>query len=205
MHYLELSTENSKKHAIELAEKINGTYDPEVVVFVSKGAYQIGLDIGEYFSVPVMEIFAKREKGKIKQLMSPMLKIIPSKLKKLLRELEVTKSIHKKNPKRNVHWGYIPEECVGKNFSRILLVDDSCDTGNTFRQCVDEIRRKYPHSEVKTAAINVFKDSFLIFKTDFYIYMEYLLSGPWSNDSNEHKDFTKNYIRIFKNGNFRHN
>ena len=197
MEYIELSLEKSRKVTIELAEKIKKDYIPEVVVFVAKGAYQIGLDIGNYFDVPVLEIFAERHGGSLKKFLSPILKIIPRRIKSCLRKIEVNSGFHKKNIDRNVYWGYIPKECHNRKFKRILLVDDSCDTGKTFAQCFSKIKDQFPDAEIKTAALNVFSDSFSVIRTNYYIYLDCMLSGPWSNDSKEHKAFIDNYYKVF--------
>ena len=195
MNYIELSSENAEKDTLRLAEMISGSYSPDAVVFVSKGAYKIGAELGKYFDVPVLEIFAERKMNALKQLCSPFLRLIPSKLKHKLRSMEVSGNSHKKNSERKVHWGKIPQNAENADFRRILLADDSCDTGSTFVQCAEEIKKRYPSAEIKTAALNVFSDSENIIHTDFCIYRDCLISGPWSNDSAEHKDFLKGYNR----------
>lgn len=197
MNYLELSAENAKKETIKLAEIIGKDFTPDSVIFISKGAYQIGLDLGNYFNVPVLEIFAERKANKLKSMLSPILKIIPSKIKFFLRKYEVKIGIHKNNTDRDVHWGYVPPEYQNINFEKILLVDDSCDTGNSFIQCIQEIHNKYLNAEIKTAAINVFSSSFDVINTDYYLHKDCTISGPWSKDSKENKEFVKHYLEIF--------
>lgn len=193
MNYIELSKESAHRETLRLAEKIKADFVPDAVVFVAKGAYQIGLDIGEFFCVPVMEIFAERKSNQLKKVFSPILKCFPSKLKKALRSFEIKSDVHSAHSDRNVYWGYIPPEAADKEFRNIILVDDACDTGNTFKQCVDMIKHTYPQANVKTAAINVFSSSLLIFKTDYFLYRDCMLSGPWSNDSLEHSKFILEY------------
>jgi hypoxanthine phosphoribosyltransferase len=193
MNYIELSREDAQKEAKRLAELIKNDFEPNAVVFVAKGAYQIGLDIGEFFHIPVMEIFAERKANRIKRVISPLLKCLPSKWKRMLRAFEVNSNVHVSQCERNVYWGDIPPSASGKDFKNIILVDDSSDTGNTFKQCVDVIRHTYPHADVKTAAINVFEVSFAVFKTDFFLYKDCMISGPWSNDSIDHNYFLDDY------------
>lgn len=197
MEYIEYSKENACKEAIHLAETVKKDYTPDLVVFVSKGAYQIGLDMGSFFDVPVSEIFAERRGGRLKKIVSPLLKVLPSGLKRRLRAAEIKSGKHKTVQERNVYWGYISEAASEKKAERILLVDDSCDTGNTFIGCVKKIKEKYPGAEIRTAAINVFSSSFDVIKTDYYLHKDCMLSGPWSNDSSEHGDFISGYNKYY--------
>jgi len=193
MNYIELSKEDAHNETIRLAKKIQADFSPDLVVFVATGAYQIGMDLGDFFHVPVMEIFAKRKSNKLKQFISPFLKCIPSGLKKRLRAFEIKSDVHASHSDRNVYWGRIPVGIAEKEFKNIILADDACDTGNTFKQCVEIIKCTYPQASIKAAAINVFSDSFSVFHTDFYLYKDYMISGPWSNDSAGHSLFLKEY------------
>lgn len=197
MNFIELSAENASRETKKLADIIRQQYTPDAVVFVAKGAYRIGLELGEIFDVPVLEIFAERKHSALKRFAAPLLQILPRKLKFIMRNMEIKKGTHKNEPDRNVFWGKIPEEARDISFKNILLVDDSCDTGNTFIQCIVEIRKQFPEAEIKTAAINVFSASQRIFNTDFYIYTDHIISGPWSNDSPEHKAFICGYNEKF--------
>lgn len=198
MNYLELSTEDVRNESIKLADIVSKDYNPDVIIFVSKGAFQIGLAIGGYYNVPVVEIFAKRNNGKLKEIASPFLKIIPSSIKRKLRNIELNSNIHSRDDERHVCWGYIPDGIDLSSFKRVLLVDDSCDTGNTFARCTEEIKKRCPFAIIKTAVLNVFEKSKALFKTDYFLYSEYIIQGPWSNDSKEHKKFLESYKKFFK-------
>ncbi|MBP0958275.1 MAG: phosphoribosyltransferase [Oscillospiraceae bacterium] len=197
MNFIELSSENASRETKKLADIIRQQYAPDAVVFVAKGAYRMGLELGELFDVPVLEIFAERKHSRLKRLAAPILQILPKKLKALLRAMEINNGTHIKAPDRTVFWGKIPEKACDIGFKKILLVDDSCDTGNTFFQCIGKIRERFPDAEIKTAAINVFSDSKKNISTDFYIYTDYIISGPWSNDSPEHEAFISGYNEKF--------
>ena len=76
---------------------------------------------------------------------------------------------------------------------RVLLVDDSIDTGNTIKQIVDYLK-KY-ELEIRVAGINIFSISEEVVKVDYYNYRDTLLNGPWSNDSKYYKKFIGDYIK----------
>lgn len=190
MNYLELSEKSTREESKKLAQKIENSFTPEIVIFVAKGAYYIGDEIAKYFNVPLIEVKAERQKGKLKKIIAPLLKIIPSSIKKVLREFEVKSNTHNKNSERKVTFEEKDLKELLK-YKRVLLVDDSIDTGNTIKQIVDYLK-KY-ELEIKVAGINIFSMSEEVVKIDYYNYRDTLLNGPWSNDSKYYKRFIDDY------------
>lgn len=190
MKYLELSEENTREESRKLVQKIKKDFIPEIVIFVAKGSYYIGDEIAKYFNIPLIEIRAERQKGKLKQIVAPLLKIIPSSIKKILREFEVKSNTHKKNSERKVS---LEEKYLKEliKYKKVLLVDDSIDTGNTIKQIVDYLK-KY-NLEIKIAGLNIFSLSEEVIKIDYYNYKDTLLNGPWSNDSRYYDKFIGDY------------
>lgn len=192
MKYLELSEENTREESRKLAQKIEKNFRPEIVIFVAKGSYYIGDEISKYFNTPLIEIKAERQKGKLKKIVAPLLKIIPSSIKKVLREFEVKSNIHKKNSERKVR---LDEKALKEllKYKKVLLVDDSIDTGNTIKKIIKYLE-KY-NLEIKAASLNIFSISEEVIEIDYYNYRDTLLNGPWSNDSKYYKKFIGDYVR----------
>lgn len=192
MNYIELSIKNVEEKSIEIANNIQKEFEPDIVVFISKGAFQIGNEISKYFNVPLLEIYAKRKIGRIKKFLKIFIKLIPTSIKKKLREREIKTNIHEKNTDRNVYF----EEKIWnkyKNTKNILIADDSIDTGNTMVQVKEKVQEYFKDSNVKIMAFNTFTKSENIIKTDYYIWKDTMLNGPWSNDSKYNKEFIKQY------------
>ncbi len=192
MNYIELSIKSLRKEVEKLYNRIKKDYEYDCVIFIAKGAYLIGKDLAYCQNVPLLEIFATRKGNSFKKILRPMLKIIPKKIKKALREKEAHSSYHQEHSERFVSF----DESIWKlyqNSKRILLVDDSVDTGNTIQSVYEKIKEYFPNSEIKIACLNVFKESKCKCNIDYYLYENCLLNGPWSNDSKEYGYFYKEY------------
>ncbi len=190
MDYSELSLKNVRDKNKDLFNKIDFDYD--CVIFIARGAYIIGKDLADFKAVPLLEIKASRKGGKLKKLIRPFLQMIPSLLKKKLREKEMNKVSKAPSTERNVSFDEKAFENVG-SVKNLLLVDDSVDTGYSVKACVDAIRAFYKGATVKIAAFNVFDASKEIVTTDFFLYTNTCIQGPWSNDSTENKEYIKEY------------
>ena len=193
MELLELSRKRLQEENKKLYELIKKDYEYDLVIFIARGSFIIGKDLADFNGSPLLEIFASRKGGKIKKILSPFLKIIPKKSKNLLRKKEFNSNYHEKNTERKI---YFNEKKWNKykNKKNILLVDDSVDTGYSIKFAKEKIENFFDSSIVKVAAINCFEKSKKIVNTDYYLYSEKMLLGPWSNDSKENKDYLNEYI-----------
>lgn len=161
------------------------------MVFIAKGSYIIGDVISKYFNVPLIEIHAVREGNKLKNLVSPVLKLIPKSVKNYLRKKELQSGVHNKNSERRVYLEKGKDKL--EDAENILVVDDSVDTGHTAKQVCDYILRHYENKIVRFASLNVFEDSERVFKVHYSLYRNHIMIGPWSKDSKEYRQFVKRY------------
>ena len=86
------------------------------------------------------------------------------------------------------------------NIQRILVVDDSVDTGHSMKQVVDAISSGFNNVEIKIAGLNVWDKSRSIIDTDFALYKDTVIKTPMSKDSKEYKEFMKIYNSETDNG-----
>ena len=188
MKYLELSKENLENETKALFEMVKKEFTPDAVLFIAKGGFYLGVYAGKYFSVPIYEAVADRSAGGLKEKLSALLQILPKKIKIVLRTLEISSGIHKKISNRNIT---IKNKDVFTH-KRILFIDDSVDTGSTLISVIKQFKDK--NIQVKTAALNVMSDSLNNIKTDYFLYKNTMICGPWSVDSIENPGFLKDYF-----------
>ncbi len=192
MDYLELSIKKLREEDKKLYYKVRFKYDFDLVIFIARGAYMIGEDIAGLQGVPCLEIFASRRGNGIKDLLSPILQAFPTTVKKKLRSREMNSSLHERNIERHVEF----DENVWEKYldrKKILLVDDSVDTGHTIKNCRDTIQEFFPEAEVKVAVLNRFSKSAKVTDVDFYLYTDTSILAPWSSDSRENRDYINRY------------
>ena len=184
MEYTELSIENVKEKSKELYKKIIKDYNYDLVIFIAKGSYLIGSELSKLNNCELLEIFASRKGSKLKKIIKPFLKLIPKKIKIKLRKKEMTSDYHEKNNDRQVSFD---EKIYSKykNKKKILLVDDSIDSGNSVILTKEAILNYFKKSEVKVAVFNYMNKASI--RPDYNLYKDMMICGPWSNDSKDNK------------------
>lgn len=191
MKYIELSIKDLEKQSIKLAKKVSEEFQPDVIVFIAKGSFLIGYELSKFFNIPLVECFAVRKGNTFKEILRPVFKVIPKSFKKYLREKEIKSGVHKKESARNV---FVDKgKDVLNNPKKVLIVDDSVDSGNTAREVYYFLQNNYQNKELRFAALNYFDESKSVFKVDYSLTENTIMSGPWSKDSKEYAEFVKRY------------
>ncbi len=198
MEYIELSKERLEEVDKKLFNIIKEQYEYDCVIFIAKGSFYIGKDIANFNNVPLLEIFATRKGNKLKNIIRPIIKIIPKSIKKKLREKEINSNFHNTNNERQVSFNDKQwKKCLkSKN---ILLVDDSVDTGNTITSVKKYINEYFPKANLKITALNVMSKSIENCTIDYYLFKDTMLNGPWSNDSKYYNQFIDDYNKWHEN------
>lgn len=190
MDYLELSIKSVEEKCNELYKVIRKNYDYDLVIFIAKGSYIIGKNIADLNKVPLLEIFAKRKGGKFKKIIKPLLKFVPKNILIKLRNKEMNSNYHERNYERSVTFDK-SKYYKFNDKKRILLVDDSIDSGNSMRLVKSVIEEYFNNADVKVAVFNTMSKS--IIKADYSLYENVMICGPWSNDSKENDEYLELY------------
>lgn len=146
--------------------------------------------MSDFFDIQCRGLRISRVGNNRKEKLKFILKIIPNFIKNILRELEFKSGIHRRSSKRNI--SEVDSNLIyGKN---ILLIDDSVDTGNSIVSAVNFLKNNYDNNlSIKVAALNKFKISEDVIKTDYYIYENSIIIYPWSKDSKQYNEFINLY------------
>ncbi len=196
---MELDMNEAQKMSLQLAQKVKEK--PDLVVFVAKGAYLIGVTVAEYFHASLLEVEAVRSGNRWKDLLKPLLTILPAGLKVWLRKKEIKSGTHTQNTERHVMINHT-NKLVNAKIHNILLVDDAVDTGNTILAVKNALHKEFPQAHISTAALFVFEASKALVNIDYSLYKDTIFSAPWSNDSVYKKEFMAQYSKMKSEGRF---
>lgn len=190
-----LSLKSLREESLKLAKTIEKDYTPDIVIYIARGGYLIGKEISDYFNVPCVGIHAERRGGGVKEIISPLLRILPQSVKRSLREMELNSGVHKVDKERNIFWDPMDAHLIKNNsgITNILLVDDSVDTGYSMLQVKDKIYSDLGTVVIRTAAINVWSKSAKVCETNYCNYKNFIIMTPMSKDSKEYPEFEKLY------------
>ena len=78
MKYTELSIEKLKSECNSWAKELKKTYCPNLVIYVARAGYLIGKEMSEVFEVPMVGISATREGNKLKEIVGPVISLMPN-------------------------------------------------------------------------------------------------------------------------------
>lgn len=196
MDCIDLSIKSLDAKCRELANFIVKDFSPEIVIYVAKGGYLIGKSIAEELDVPLIAVGAERKGNSLKEICVPILCMLPRNICNLLRRLEIKSNIHDENIERKVE--FLDDIDVYKinNIKKILIVDDSVDTGNSLKTVKKVVQSAFYSSEIRIAALNVMSQSKGNICVDYSIYEDVMLRTPMSKDSREYRNFLEIYKKV---------
>lgn len=180
-----LNEEDFKKACRSLARQIKISFEPDLIVAIPRGGLDVYLNMKEDFSIiPYIECAISRPSTNVKKKMNlkKLFRHLPYFLLNFMRRIEAfireSRSLGKKE-KDNKEIELIYRG--NKNIKNILIVDDAIDSGSTMKLVLDAVVAKFPHAEIKTAALVVtFVNPFI--HPDYYTHKNCLLRFPWSED-----------------------
>lgn len=194
MACIELSIKNLDEKSKLLAEKISKEFTPDIVIYVARGSYLIGRTVSEYFKVPLIAVGAERKGNSVKEYLAPVLSMLPRFICDLLRKVELKSNVHAKSVEREIKFLDDVNSIDKSVVEKILIIDDSIDTGNSMRCVVELVRKEFASAELKIAVLNVMEQSKDVIQADYYCYRNAMLRTPMSKDSREYSVFVKMYL-----------
>lgn len=193
MEHLELTRKILEEQCSTWANNIKEVYQPDLIIYIARGGYLIGKQMKEAFQVPMIGVSTVRDGNSIKEKIGPVVAMFPNCIRNLLISIEVKSNKHAKNTERKVRLLKGVEDVKDKNIQKILVAEDSVDTGNSLQQAIKTIRTVFPDAEIKVASLNVWDKSKSIAHVDYALYENTIIKSPMSKDSKEYKEFRETY------------
>lgn len=189
MNCTELSLENLKNECEAWAREISKEFVPDLLIYVANAGYPIGKAMQNVFDAPMIGIIAQRKGNKLKAKVGKLFKHMPSFIRNTLIKAELKSGVHGKQIERNIKW--LDETSPFTNVKKILVIDDSVDTGVTLDKVKEEVQKAFTDSDVRLAGLNVWDKSKDVVKTDFVLYENTIIKAPMSKDSKEYNAYQK--------------
>lgn len=200
MNYIELSIKDLEKKCTDWAVEIASQYQPDLLIYVAKAGYLVAKPMQEIYKVPLVGISATREGNSLKEFVGPLVSHLPNFIRNLLISVELKSGTHQKNTERRIKYHEGLKAVKMQRIGKILIIDDSVDTGYSMRQVANSIRSIFPSADVKIAALNVWDKSESVIHTDYALYRNTIIKAPMSKDSVEYKKFVDIYEKETNNG-----
>lgn len=200
MDCIELSIKSLDEKCQDFARRIQLEYHPDLIIYVARGSYLIGKSFVKIFEVPLVAVGTKRKGNELKEFISPVLSILPRWLCNLLRKVELKSNVHAEQAERRIEFLDDMNQIDLSSVRKILIVDDSVDTGSSMLAVRSTVESKFPHCELKIAVLNVMSKSRSVISVDYSLYEDAMLRTPMSKDSREYKHFCELYKEHLKTG-----
>lgn len=180
-------------------ELIKPTYAPELVIYIARGGYIIGRAMQAGFRVPLVGIGATRKGNSIKEYAFPILAVMPRKICNAMRRMEVRSGVHQRQHDRQIRFHReLANIADPAAITKILLVDDSIDTGHSMRQVREHVARHFPMAEIRIFVLNEMTSQQPAIRADYALYRDTALRTPMSKDSREYYTFKKLYRNRYR-------
>lgn len=175
------------------AEEIRQSFVPDAVVFVAKSGFLFAEAMAEELRVPMADISASRPGNDSKDRIAQILPKMPRFLLALALSSKAQISYNQENSQRNVQVSGRLRDLCDKNPKRILVVDDSIDTGWTVLKVKEELARMLPDAEIRIAGYCVLTSSEDMVQADYFRYKNRIVVTATSRYSSEYREFLDDY------------
>lgn len=184
MKVLTLDIRALKEHCRRLQQQVSRDYAPDLIVGIATGGTVVAAEM--YAELPHVDVTCRRPASASRRRTEQrygILRRMPVWLLNFMRIAQMRLLQLKRNPHRAVEPVDDATLDAIRRAKRVLLVDDSVDSGITLQNVLHTIRSVEGEREIRTAAITVTLPNPKI-RPDYSIYDEGMLCRfPWSNDA----------------------
>ncbi len=188
-----MSREDVEKDCIEWAKEIASVYQPDLLIFIAKSGFLFAKPMVSVFGCQMAEIAASRPQSAAKDRAGGIIRHIPEKIILTILSSPFMYWFHEHKRERKIKVpGRLVQEAE-RPHHKILLVDDSVDTGWTIFHVKKIIRTYFPKAEVKTAGYALIEYSRKRVEVDFYRHKNKVILTATSRKSKQYDGFIRDY------------
>lgn len=189
----EMSMEEVQRDCREWAKKISEEFHPDLIIFIAKSGYLFAAPMAEYFECDMAEIIVSRPSNRGKDRIRKYIPTIPKSILFWLLKSKFTYAYHNKNDKREVKITDTYQRIDFSKHKKVLIVDDSVDTGWSMKKVNEILCREATHCEIRIAGYCVVSISEERIKVDFCRYKNTIVMTATSRYSSEYQKFLDQY------------
>lgn len=173
---------------IEWAKEIEKKYRPDLIVFIAKSGFLFAKPLSEYFGCPMVDISVSRPGSNRKDIMRRFIPRIPQWLLFEFLRSKSNYSYQNSNKDRKVLLSDRFKKIDWKHYNRILIVDDSTDTGWSLLSVKEELKRRFS-GDIRTASYCVIDISKDRVDVEYYRYRNTIVVTATSRYSKEYRQY----------------
>lgn len=173
------------------AEEIGKEYSPDLIVFIAKSGFLFARPMAEFFNCPMVDISVNRPGNDKKDVIKKIIPKIPQWLLFLLLKSKANYSYNEENSDREVKLSERFKSLDWAQYKRILVVDDSTDTGWSLVAVKNELKKRAFDAEIRTASYCVIDLSKNRVDVEYCRYKNTIVVTATSRYSKENGEFNK--------------
>ena len=201
MNCIELSIKELEEKCADWAIDIKRDYAADLIIYVARAGYLVARSMIPIIDAPIAGIGAVRKGNVIKKFIAPIISKCPINVRNFLISVELKSGSHAKHSERKIEFHNSLRQIIPEKIKKILVVDDSVDTGNSMLQVTESIRKTFEKADIRIAALNVWDKSENVIHTDYALFHNTIIKAPMSKDSSEYKIFMSIYMKETDNEN----
>lgn len=185
--------ENVISDCKDWAKEISKTYQPDLIVFIAKSGFLFAKPIAEYLDCAMVDILVSRPASKAKDKLKGIIGFVPDGIILRILKMPIMYKFNDKKKERDIKISEKYRHEKQQIHKRILIVDDSVDTGWTMEYVYKIVKESFPGAIIKTAAYTVIDYSKDRVNVDYYRYRNTIILTATSRQSNQYDMFLKRY------------
>lgn len=175
------------------AEEIGRSYHPDIIVFLAKSGFLFARPLAEYFTCDMADISVSRPSNQGKDKIRKYIPRMPKPILHFALKSKFAYGYHDKNSERAVKITKKFADVDFAQYQKILIVDDSVDTGWSMCKVVELLQERAAHCEIRVAGYCMIAMSQTRVKTDFVRYKDTIVVTATSRYSPEYQRFLQEY------------